>query len=167
MLSYWFETFSGSFYPNQTYFVTYWTDLILPINQWKHYLSCFGLFFGLARILTEIYQISTISLGLWEKLLGGKKLAFKGQEGHATVKQPPLHAHPLNFWNLKMVLGNKGHIGVMVWYGSKCEKGQRFGLFWPLWPLKVIFFQKIQFWNMISLWLKFGKIMLACSRENW
>ena len=66
-----------------------------------------------------------------------------------------------------MVLGNKGHIGVMVWYGSKCEKGQRFGLFWPLWPLKVNFFQKIKFWNMNSLWFKFGKIMLASSRDNW
>ena len=94
-------------------------------------------------------------------------MAFKGHEGHTTVKQPPLHARPLNFWNLKMVLGDKGHIGVMVWYGSKCEKGQRFGLFWPFWPLKVNFFQKIKFWNMISLWFKFGKIMLASFRDNW
>ena len=99
--------------------------------------------------------------------MGEKKLAFNGHEGHTTVKQPPLHARPLNFWNLKMVLGDKGHIGVMVWYGSKCEKGQRLGLFWPLWPLKVNFFQKIKFWNMISLWFKFGKIMLASFRDNW
>ena len=34
-------------------------------------------------------------------------MAFKCQEGQATVTLPPLHAHPLKFWNLIMILGTK------------------------------------------------------------
>ena len=54
----------------------------------------------------------------------------------------------------------------MVWYGSKWENRQRIGLIWPPWPLKTKFFHRLKFYVILSLWLKFGTILLAGSREN-
>ena len=37
---------------------------------------------------------------------------------------------------------------------------------WPPWPLKTKFFHRLKFCVILSLWLKFGTILLAGSREN-
>ena len=103
----------------------------------------------------------------WLKLYSHQTiLAFKGHEGHATVKQPLLHALPLNFWNQIMILGHKRHNLVVVSYGQIWEKYKWFGLFWPFWPLKTKFFHWIQFYVILSLRFKFGTILMAGSREN-
>ena len=67
--------------------------------------------------------------------MGEKNLAFKGQEGQATVTQPPLHSNPLKFWNLIMILANMRHIFEVVWYGIKWENRQSIDLIWASWPL--------------------------------
>ena len=92
-----------SFYPTQTYFLTLWTELIIPINQLKCDFCSFGPFLDQARILTEIYQTLTISLGWQYKLSGEKKLAFKGQKGHATA-DPPSNKMENRIFFLKMLV---------------------------------------------------------------
>ena len=65
-----------------------------------------------------------------------------------------------------LLLIHKRHNLAVVWYGQIWEKYNWFGLFWPFWPSKTKFFHWIKFHVILSLWFKFGTILLAGSREN-
>ena len=92
------------------------------------------------------------------KSIGRKKLASKGQMGHATVTRPLLHSTPLNCWNLKIILDKKDTCLRWFWNGSKWENS-----FWPQRPTMAHFQKMI---SPKNLTLAFKNIIRKISKTK-